>query len=81
MEINVRLFGPSRQYLELDDFTLIVDEGATVAAALDELGLMSGELAALLPTCAIAIGDDMVGRDQVLAAGDQLSVLPPVNGG
>lgn len=81
MEINVRLFGPSRQYLELDDFTLIVTEGATVTAALDELGLMSEELAALLPTCAIAIGDDMVGRDQVLEQGDRLSVLPPVNGG
>ena len=81
MEINVRLYGPSRQYLELDDFTLIVSDGASVLAALDELGLMSAELAELLPTCGVAIGDDMVTRDHVLQAGDQLSVLPPVNGG
>ena len=81
MEINVKLFGPAKQHLELDDFTLLVDEGATVLAALDELGLMSAALADLLPTCGVAIGDDMVTRDHPLQAGDQLSVLPPVNGG
>lgn len=81
MEIRVQLFGPAKQYLELDDFTLFVAEDATVRAALDELGLMSDELAELLPTCAVAIGDDMVNRDHALHAGDHLSVLPPVNGG
>jgi molybdopterin converting factor small subunit len=81
MDINVRLYGPAKQYLELDDFTLVVNDGATVLAALDELGLMSGDLAELLPTCGVAIGDDMVTRDHVLQPGDQLSVLPPVNGG
>ncbi len=81
MEINVRLYGPAKQYLELDDFTLFVNEAATVGAALDELGLMSDELADLLPTCGVAIGDDMVNRDHVLQEGDHLSVLPPVNGG
>lgn len=81
MEINVRLYGPSKQYLELDDFTLIVADDATVQDAVDELGAMSDELADLLRTCAIAIYDDMVPRTQVLHAGDRVSVLPPVNGG
>lgn len=81
MEINVRLFGPAKQYLEMDDFTLFVNDDATVLAALDELGLMSDELADLLPKCAVAVGDDMVDRNHVLQAGDHLSVLPPVNGG
>ena len=77
----MRLFGPAKQFLELDDFTLIVADGATVRAALDELGLMSDELAALLPTCAVAIDDDMVAREHALQPGDHMSVLPPVNGG
>lgn len=81
MEINVKLFGPAKQHLELDDFTLFLPDAATIKAALDELGLMSDELADLLPTCGVAVGDDMVTRDHVLQEGDQLSVLPPVNGG
>ncbi|MDP1795441.1 MAG: MoaD/ThiS family protein, partial [Acidimicrobiales bacterium] len=70
-----------RQFLEIDDFMLIVDDGAPVSAALQELVMMSEELAELLPTCAIAVGDEMVQRTHVLQPGDELSVLPPVNGG
>lgn len=81
MEISVRLFGPARQFLELDDFTLFVAEGATVAAAIEELGLMSDELAKMLPSCGVAVGDDIVERGHRLQPGDHISVLPPVNGG
>lgn len=81
MDVNVRLFGPSKQYLELDDFTLTVADGATVADALDELAMMSHELAELLPTCAVGVGDDIVARTHALQPGDEVSVLPPVNGG
>jgi molybdopterin converting factor small subunit len=35
----------------------------------------------LLPCCAIAVGDEIVARDYVLRAGDEVAVLPPVSGG
>lgn len=68
-----RLAGGERRHLELAD-------GATVDALAAELEAV-GDLAAELPRCAFAIGTELVPRSHVLAAGDEVAVLPPVSGG
>lgn len=58
-----------------------VQKGTTVAKLLDKL---SGEVPKLKnwnSRLLVAVGYEYVGRDHVLQEGDQLSLMPPVQGG
>jgi molybdopterin converting factor subunit 1 len=76
MEVTVRLFAMLRERAGARELTLELPDGARVRDALAELG----ELAAGLPLV-MAVNREYAPEDQVLAAGDELALIPPVSGG
>lgn len=58
-----------------------VQAGTTVARLLDKLSAEVPKLKSWNPRLLVAVGYEYVGRDHVLREGDQLSLMPPVQGG
>jgi MoaE-MoaD fusion protein len=76
MEVTVRLFAMLRERAGARELTLELPDGARVRDALDQLG----DLAAGLPLV-MAVNREYAPEDQVLDAGDELALIPPVSGG
>lgn len=76
------MFGPARDCVG-GESSLNVDVAlpARVDALVAALAAENAGLAELLPHCAIAVGDELVGRDFVVQPGSEVAVLPPVSGG
>lgn len=87
VRVSVRCYGPARRAAGRDVIDVDVAEPATVADVMVALGAMSGEFGddfgAMLGTCAVGVGDAIVGHDQVIdpAHLDEVALLPPVAGG
>jgi MoaE-MoaD fusion protein len=76
VEVTVRLFAMLRERAGASSVTLSLPEGARVRDALDSLaGLAEG-----IPLV-MAVNREYASEDQVLAAGDELALIPPVSGG
>jgi molybdopterin converting factor subunit 1 len=76
MEVTVRLFAMLRERAGARELTLELPDGARVADALSQLG----DIAAGLPLV-MAVNREYAPEDQVLDAGDELALIPPVSGG
>ena len=76
MQVTVRLFAMLRERAGARELTLDLPDGARVGDALAELG----GLAAGLPLV-MAVNREYAPEDQVLDAGDELALIPPVSGG
>jgi molybdopterin synthase catalytic subunit len=76
VEVTVRLFAMLRERAGAGAVTLELPEGARVSDALDSLaGLAEG-----IPLV-MAVNREYASADQVLDAGDELALIPPVSGG
>jgi MoaE-MoaD fusion protein len=76
VEVTVRLFAMLRERAGASSVTLSLPEGARVRDALDSLaGLAEG-----IPLV-MAVNREYASEDQVLDAGDELALIPPVSGG
>lgn len=76
MEVTVRLFAMLRQRAGTDEVVLELPDGAKVDDALAQLdGLADG-----LPLV-MAVNREYAPGSHVLAAGDELALIPPVSGG
>lgn len=76
MEVTVRLFAMLRERAGASELKLDLPDGARVRDALSELG----DIAAGLPLV-MAVNREYAPEDQVLDAGDELALIPPVSGG
>jgi MoaE-MoaD fusion protein len=76
MQVTVLLFAMLRERAGTRQMTIELPDGARVRDALDSLG----ELAAGLPLV-MAVNREYAPEDQVLDAGDELALIPPVSGG
>ena len=76
MEVTVRLFAMLRERAGAGSVTLELPEGARVRDALDSLA----DLAEGLPLV-MAVNREYASEEQVLGAGDELALIPPVSGG
>ena len=76
MTVRVRLFAMLRERAGRDVLDLDLPDGASVADALAALSDLTGGI-----TCVLAVNRDYAEPDQVLAAGDELALIPPVSGG
>ena len=76
VEVTVRLFAMLRERAGAGEVVLDLPEGASVHDALESLG----ELAEGLPLV-MAVNREYAPEHQVLAAGDELALIPPVSGG
>jgi len=76
VEVTVRLFAILRERAGAGSVTLDLPEGASVRDALDSLaGLAEG-----IPLV-MAVNREYASEEQVLDAGDELALIPPVSGG
>jgi molybdenum cofactor biosynthesis protein MoaC/molybdopterin converting factor subunit 1 len=82
MEVEVRLFAVFRERAGRDRIALELPEGATVADALEAAAREPGleEILAAMPV-RVAVNREYVKDDAVVAAGDELALIPPVSGG
>jgi molybdopterin converting factor small subunit len=81
MEIVIDCYGVTARLAGGPAHAFSLTPGARIADALAALGGRSAELARLLPACACAVGDAIVPRARLLAAGERIALLPPVSGG
>jgi len=82
VRITVRLFAMLRERASADSVEIELDEGATVADAIQALGEdpSVGALASRLPL-RIAINREYASNDAPITPGDELAAIPPVSGG
>ena len=82
MTVTVRLFAILRERAGRDSIDVELDEGATVAEALERLSARPelGDLLQRMPV-RMAVNRDYADADTTLAAGDELALVPPVSGG
>lgn len=76
MEVTVRLFAVLRERAGSSSVPLELPEGATVADALAALEDVRGGV-----ECVLAVNREYAPADQVLRAGDEVALIPPVSGG
>lgn len=81
LAVTVRLFAVAAETVGVKEQVLSLPAGARIADA--EAALLAGrpELANILTTTAFARNRRYARRDEPLADGDELAVLPPVSGG
>jgi molybdopterin synthase catalytic subunit len=82
MTVTVRLFAILRERAGRDSIEMELEDGATVAQALDQLSTRP-ELADLLSRLPVrlAVNRDYADPETRLASGDELALVPPVSGG
>jgi molybdenum cofactor biosynthesis protein MoaC/molybdopterin converting factor subunit 1 len=82
MTVEVRLFAILRERVGRESVTVELDNGATVADAMAALERDHGlrDLLERLPVRA-AVNREYAPEDTVLAAGDEVALIPPVSGG
>jgi MoaE-MoaD fusion protein len=83
MVLQVRLFAVLRERAGSDRLEIEVADGATVAEALEALRAKSEPLAEALEAMPVvmAVNRSYVGEEEILSAGDELALIPPVSGG
>jgi molybdopterin synthase catalytic subunit len=81
MHLEVRLYAILRERAGAESVEIDLDEGATAADALAELRRLPGlELLERLPV-RIAVNREYAEPERLLAASDELALIPPVSGG
>jgi MoaE-MoaD fusion protein len=76
MTVRVRLFAMLRERAGADEIDLELPDGASVADALRRLGGLADGLPLVM-----AVNREYASEDQLLDAGDELALIPPVSGG
>ncbi len=84
VEITVRCYGPARREAGAETLAVALHGPGTVRDILAALAADRGPadgLVQLLPTCAVAIDDELVAHDHPIDAPIEVALLPPVAGG
>lgn len=81
MNIEVKLFAAARQAANQEMLEVEIAEGATVQQLKAELGRQFPPLKSMLDHLLVAIDTEYAGADQVLQAGQDIALIPPVSGG
>ena len=81
MQVRVQFFSRLRDLTGQAEIDLEVSEGTTVAGLLDKIYSSTPALREWDKSILVAAGVEFVGRDYVVSPGDEISVMPPVQGG
>lgn len=81
MNVHVQFFSRLRDVAGLSEMELEVPEATNVAELLDVLSSRTPALRDWDKSILVAAGVEFVGRDYILQPGDQISIMPPVQGG
>jgi len=81
MKVHVQFFSLLRDLAGVSEMELDVPEATKVAELLDILYSRTPALRDWDKSILVAAGVEFVGRDYVLQPEDQISIMPPVQGG
>ena len=81
MKVLVQFFSRLRDLAGQAEVEMEIPEGATAANLLETLYERTPALRDWDKSILVASGVEFVGRDYVLKSGDEISVMPPVQGG
>jgi molybdopterin converting factor small subunit len=81
MKVRVQFFSRLRDLADAQEMELEVPEGTKVADLLEMLYARTPALRDWDKSILVAAGVEFVGRDYVVQLGDQISIMPPVQGG
>lgn len=81
MNVHVQFFSRLRDLAGVSEMELEVPDATKVVAVLEILYSRKPALRDWDKSILVAAGVEFVGRDYVLQPGDQISVMPPVQGG
>jgi molybdopterin converting factor small subunit len=81
MNLHVQFFSRLREVAGVSEMEIDVPAGATAADLLELLYLRTPALRDWDQSILVAAGLEFVGRDYIPQPGDQISVMPPVQGG
>ncbi len=81
MKIRVLFFGMLKELVGRSSDTVDLPEGARVEDVLAYYARQAPRLAVIRPVLALSVNQDYAHADRILAAGDEVGLLPPVSGG
>ncbi len=81
MKVHVEFFSRLREVVDAADLTIDLPDKATVAALLAELYQRYPALAKWDDNILVGAHLEFVGRDYPLRPGDEIAIMPPVQGG
>jgi MoaD family protein len=81
MTARVQFFSQLRDLAGASELDVDLAEGATVADLLEELYQRTPALRAHDKTTLVGAGVEFVDRNYVIKQGDEISIMPPVQGG
>lgn len=81
MNVHVQFFSRLRDLAEVSEMDLELPEATRVAELLEILYARTPALRDWDKSILVAAGVEFVDRDYVLQANDQISIMPPVQGG
>jgi molybdopterin converting factor subunit 1 len=81
MIVRLKMFAILRDRSGVSEMDLELSEGATVAAAVAEVGRRFAPVMDILARCASAVNQEYVKPSARLNNGDELALIPPVSGG
>src|SRR5215467_4123384 len=81
MKVEVLLFGQAREMAGGASIELDLEGSATVASAFAALKDLHPKIGGIERSLLFAVNEEYASREQPLADGDRLAVLPPVSGG
>ncbi len=81
MRVRVQFYAQLRDLLEMRELDVDLAEGATVADLLDQIYAQQPKLRPHDKSVLIGAGVEFVNRNYKLKPGDEISIMPPVQGG
>jgi molybdopterin converting factor subunit 1 len=81
MKIRVKLFAALQHVVGHEELEVELVSGKTAGELLDLLVAEHPKLARYLDVIQVAVNQEFVGRDEPIAADDEVALLPPVSGG
>jgi molybdopterin converting factor subunit 1 len=81
MKVRVQFFSRLRDLAGLSETEIEVPEETKAAELLEALYSRTPSLRDWDKSILVAVGVEFVGRDYILQPGDQISIMPPVQGG
>ena len=81
MKVHIQFFSRLRDLAGVSEMEIEVADSSQIADLLETLYVRTPSLRDWDKTILVAAGIEFVQRDYVLKAGDQISIMPPVQGG
>lgn len=81
MKVHLQFFSRLRDLAGISEMDLDMPDSSTAAELLETLYSQTPALRDWDKSILVAAGMEFVGRDYVVQPGDQISIMPPVQGG